>query len=106
VTKVGGVTRELDATITEQHPDERVALMSTDGPDHGGSDHLPPHRGRQAQGHRADGDRPRRFRRNVADKLGALNRRIKADMRRFEEFIEKRGREAGSWRGDVDRSGN
>ena len=36
VTKVGGVTREFDATITEQHPDERVALMSTDGPDHGG----------------------------------------------------------------------
>jgi uncharacterized membrane protein len=25
VTKVGGVTREFDATITEQHPDERVA---------------------------------------------------------------------------------
>ena len=25
VTKVGGVTREFDTEITEQHPDERVA---------------------------------------------------------------------------------
>jgi hypothetical protein len=94
VTKVGGVTREFDATITEQHPDERVALMFTDGPDQGGV--ITFHRIADGS-HRADGDRPRRFRRNVADK---------AYMRRFEEFIEKRGRETDSWRGDVDRSGN
>jgi hypothetical protein len=74
--------------------------MSTDEPDHGGvitfhsiADGKP----RVSPGSRTDGDRPRRFRRNVADK---------ADMRRFEEFIEKRGRETDSWRGDVDHSGN
>ena len=31
VTKVGGVTREFDTQITEQHPDERVAWKSTEG---------------------------------------------------------------------------
>ena len=31
VTKIGGVTREFDTEITEQHPDERVAWKSTDG---------------------------------------------------------------------------
>src|SRR5437764_100010 len=35
-TKVGGVTREFDAEITEQHPDERVAWKSTDGTTHAG----------------------------------------------------------------------
>jgi uncharacterized membrane protein len=28
VTKVGGVTREFDTEVTEQHPDERVAWNS------------------------------------------------------------------------------
>jgi uncharacterized membrane protein len=36
VISVAGVTRESDATITEQIPDERVAWRSDDGPDHAG----------------------------------------------------------------------
>lgn len=37
VTKVGGVTREFDAEITEQSPDERIAWHSVGGDvDHGG----------------------------------------------------------------------
>src|ERR1700712_4719802 len=35
-TNVGGVSREFDAEITEQHPDERVAWKSTDGTTHAG----------------------------------------------------------------------
>ena len=31
VTSIGGVTREFDTEITEQHPEERVAWKSTDG---------------------------------------------------------------------------
>ncbi len=34
--KIGGVEREFDARITEQHPDERVAWESVDGPRHAG----------------------------------------------------------------------
>ena len=33
---MGPVTREFDATVTEQHPDERVAWKSDSGPDHAG----------------------------------------------------------------------
>ena len=29
VTKIAGATREFDAEITEQHPDERIAWKST-----------------------------------------------------------------------------
>lgn len=101
VTKVGGVTREFDAKITEQHPDERVAWTSTDGPDHAGV--ITFHRlgeGKTRVTAQMDID-PEGFVENVADKLGVLDRRVKADMVRFKEFIEKHGQETGEWRGDV-----
>ncbi|MET9002456.1 SRPBCC family protein [Amycolatopsis sp. Hca4] len=105
VTRFGGVTREFDATITEQHPDERVAWNSVSGPDHAGVITF----------HRLDDSHtrvtaqmdidPEGFAENVADKLGVLDRRVKGDLKRFKEFIEQRGRETGAWRGDVDRPG-
>jgi hypothetical protein len=50
---------------------------------------------------------PDGFVENVADKLGILDRRVKADLGRFKTFIEERGsRETGAWRGDVARPGN
>ena len=33
-TTIGGVSREFDTEITEQHPEERVAWKSTDGTTH------------------------------------------------------------------------
>ncbi len=103
---VAGVKREFDATITEQHPDERVAWRSDDGPDHAGV----------VTFHRLDDQRtrvtaqmdidPDGFVETVADKLGVLDRRVKGDMARFKEFIEDRdGGETGEWRGDVSRPG-
>jgi len=32
-TSIGGVHREFDAEITEQHPEERIAWRSTEGPE-------------------------------------------------------------------------
>jgi uncharacterized membrane protein len=105
VAEVAGVKREFDATITEQLPDERVAWRSDSGPDHAGVITF----------HRLD-DRttrvtaqmdidPEGFVENVADKTGILRGRVKGDMRRFKEFIERRGTETGAWRGEVDRPG-
>jgi uncharacterized membrane protein len=106
VTRFGGVTREFDATITEQHPDERVAWTSDSGPDHAGVITF----------HRLDDAHtrvtaqmeidPEGFAENVADKLGVLDRRVKGDMKRFKEFVESRGHESGAWRGDVARPGS
>ncbi|HKN52123.1 MAG TPA: SRPBCC family protein [Amycolatopsis sp.] len=105
VTRFGGVTREFDATITEQHPDERVAWTSESGPDHGGvitfhrlGDNLT----RVTAQMEFD---PEGLAENVADKLGFLDRRVKGDLTRFKEFVEGRGRESGAWRGDVPRPG-
>lgn len=103
VIKVGGVTREFDATVTEQHPEERVAWKSDSGPDHAGV----------VTFHRLDDEKtrvttqmdvdPEGFVENVADKLGILKARVKGDLDRFKEFIESRPSETGAWRGDVSR---
>jgi hypothetical protein len=44
---------------------------------------------------------PKGFVENTADMLGVIERRIEGDMKRFRDFIEKRGQETGAWRGDV-----
>ena len=105
--KVAGTTREFDARITEQNPDERIAWRAEDGPQHAGVISF----------HRLDDTHtrvtaqmdidPSGFVENVADKLGLLDQRVKGDMNRFKEFIESRGgHETGAWRGEVDRPGS
>ncbi len=99
--KVAGVTKEFDAQITEQVPDQRVAWHSTDGPDHGGVvtfERTGDDTTRVTTKMEID---PEGFVENVADKLGVLKLRAKGDLKRFKEFIEKRGRETGEWRGRV-----
>jgi uncharacterized membrane protein len=102
--RVSGVTREFDATITEQNPDERIAWRSDDGPTHAGV--VTFHRLNDESTRvtaQMDID-PDGFAENAADKLGVLDRKVKDDMQRFKDFIETRdGHETGSWRGDVER---
>ncbi|MFF1819706.1 SRPBCC family protein [Kribbella sp. NPDC058245] len=101
VTSIGGVKREFDATITEQHPDERVAWKTEDGPNHAGV--ITFHRLSDAETRvtaQIDID-PDGLAETVADKTGVISRRVKGDMARFKEFIEARGTESGQWRGDV-----
>ncbi|MGQ2911227.1 MULTISPECIES: SRPBCC family protein [unclassified Aeromicrobium] len=103
VIKVGPVTREFDATVTEQHPDERVAWRSDDGPEHAGV--VTFHRLGDTSTRvtvQMDVD-PEGFVEQVADKAGILERRTQGDLRNFKKFIESRGgQETGAWRGDVE----
>ena len=106
VTKIGGVEREFDTKVTEQHPDERVAWKSTDGKSHAGvvtfhrlGDEL------TRVTVQLDWD-PETFVEKVGSAVGADDRQVKADLKRFKEFIEGRGSETGAWRGDVDAPGN
>ncbi len=101
VTKIGGVEREFNAEITEQHPDERVAWRSVDGPSQAGVITF----------HRLDDAKtrlmlqlefePEGLVEHAGEKLGVVNRRLKSDLERFKKFIEARGSETGAWRGDV-----
>lgn len=103
VTKIDGVEREFDATITEQIPDERVAWTTVDG------------QAKQAgvvTFHRLDDARtkvmlqmnydPNGLAETVGDKLGFVKRQVTGDLGRFKQFIEHRGGvETGAWRGEV-----
>ena len=102
--RVGMFTREFDAEITEQHPEERVAWTSTSGEaKHAGV----------VTFHRLDDARTRVMiqidwePQGVIEKAGAAlgfdDRQVKADAQKFKEFIESRGTETGAWRGDVSR---
>jgi uncharacterized membrane protein len=101
VTKIGGVEREFDAEITEQHPDERVAWRAVDGPTHAGVvtfHRLDQHTTRVMLQMEVE---PEGVVEKVGDALGLVKRRTKQDLERFKEFIEDRGRETGAWRGEV-----
>ncbi len=103
VTKVAGVTREFDTEITEQHPDERVAWKSVGGDTkHAGV--VTFHRLSDTTSRvmiQIDWE-PSDLVEKVGSAIGVDDRRVKADAKRFKEFIEQRGAETGAWRGNVD----
>ena len=101
---VGGVEHEFDAEITEQHPDERIAWQSIDGPKHAGV----------VTFHRLDDAKtritlqldwePEGFVETAGAALQIDDLQVGRDLARFKELIESRGAESGAWRGDVDRA--
>ena len=102
VAEIGGKTQEWKAEITEQHPDERIAWHAVDGKSNAGV----------VTFHRLEDQRckimvqmdfePEGVVEKVGSALGADERRVKGDLERFKEMIERRGTETGAWRGDVD----
>jgi uncharacterized membrane protein len=103
VAAFGGSRHEWDAEITEQLRDERIAWRNTDGKDNAGV----------VTFHKLDDRRsrvmvqmdfvPEGIKEKVGDALGAPDRRVKGDLKRFKQLIESRGRESGAWRGEVQR---
>jgi uncharacterized membrane protein len=100
-TSIGGVDREFDTTITEQHPDERVAWKSTDGTTHAGV--VTFHRLSDTQTRvTAQIDwQPEGLVEKAGAAVGVDDRQVKKDLERFKDFIENRHGETGAWRGDV-----
>ena len=100
--RIGGVEREFEAQITEQHPDERVAWNSTGGQvDHGGV--VTFHKLAENETRvtvQLDWEATGLMERAGAA-LGIDNLAIKKDLANFKEFIEAKGTDDGGWRGDV-----
>lgn len=102
VAEVGGVEKEWDAEVSEQHPDERVAWHSTGGAKNAGV----------VTFHRIDDDTTRVTLQidvdpdgpieTVGDWLGVLDRQVEGDLDRFKVFIESRAAATGAWRGNVE----
>jgi uncharacterized membrane protein len=101
VAKVGGKTKEWDATIVEQTPDQRVAWKATRGSENAGV----------VTFHRIDDNmtrvtvqmevEPEGPIEKVGDAAGVPDRQVKGDLERFKDFVESRGRETGAWRGEI-----
>lgn len=102
---VGGVEREFDTEIVEQHPEERVAWRSTDGTTHAGV----------VTFHKLDDARtrvtvqldwkPEGFVETAGSLVGVDKHQVSSDLDLFKEFIENRNTETGAWRGDIPREG-
>jgi uncharacterized membrane protein len=102
--KIAGVRKEWDAEITQQEPDQRVAWTSTSGARNAGA----------VDFHRL-GDRSTRVTltmdvepdgplESVGDAIGVPEREVEGDLKRFKDYIEKRGDATGAWRGSVDQA--
>ena len=102
-TRIGGHDHEFDVEITEQLPDQRIAWRSLSGPEHGGA----------VTFHHVENDvtrvmlqmeyQPEGFIEKAGDMLGVTSSRVQGDLNRFKEYIERRGQESGSWRGEIKR---
>ena len=103
-TSIGGVHREFDAEVTEQHPEERIAWHSTEGPQQAGV----------VTFHRLDDTHTRVSLQMSYDPdtavekagaaLGVVSHRVQGDLDNFREFIEHRDAPTGSWNGEIPRA--
>ncbi|MBO9523254.1 MAG: SRPBCC family protein [Nocardioidaceae bacterium] len=102
--EIAGVTREWDAEIVDQTPDERVTWRALDGTKNDGT---------VSFADAAPGTRvtlrlefePEGIVEKAGDVLQIVDRRAGKDLERFKEFIEERGVETGAWRGEVNPGG-
>ena len=102
VAEIGGERREWVAEITEQQPDARVAWKATGGHGNSGVVTFKPLEENSTlvtvrMDHATEG-----LKEQLGSALGADSRRVKGDLKRFQEFVESRGRETGAWRGEVE----
>src|SRR5262245_38155326 len=101
--RIGGKTKEWDAEITQQRPDERIAWTSRGGAFNAGV----------VTFHRLSDTvtrvmlqleyEPEGVVENVGDAVGVVSARVNGDLERLKEYIEARGHESGGWRGEVGR---
>ncbi len=100
--EIAGVTREWDAEIVDQTPDERITWRALDGTKNDGTVSF-------ASDAMAGATRvtlrmefePEGIVEKAGDALHLVEHRVQGDLDRFKEFIEQRGSETGAWRGDV-----
>ena len=101
VAEVGGIKREWDAAILEQVPDTKVAWAATSGATNAGAVHfIPVDAGRTIVRLVLEYE-PEGLVEKAGDALNLVERRVKADLAKFKEFIEARGSATGAYREGV-----
>ncbi len=101
VADIAGETREWDAEITEQIPDQRIAWTSTSGQANGGIVMFSPLGSNSCKVTLRIEYQPEGFMESAGSMLGLVGGQVRGDLERFKEFIERRGQETGGWRGEI-----
>ena len=99
--EIGGKDVEWIAQITDQEPDRRIAWRSSSGAQNNGAlsfESLDPNKTRVSI---AIDYEPTGAVEATGSALGVVKARVSGDLKRFKEYIEKRGRETGGWRGTI-----
>ena len=99
--KIAGITKEWEAKIIEQTPDERIAWSSTEGAMNAGSVTFLSIDDSRCQISLQLDVEPSGPIEAAGDALGLVQRQAVADLRNFKGFIEARRQETGAWRGEV-----
>ncbi|QCX74472.1 Polyketide cyclase / dehydrase and lipid transport [Streptomyces sp. YIM 121038] len=100
-TSIGGVRREFDTEIVDQMPDDRITWRTIGGD----TQQQGSVRFRQLDATRTRVElvmdvEPTGVAEKGADALGMIERRVKGDLHRFKDHVERSG-ESGAWRGRI-----
>jgi uncharacterized membrane protein len=101
VAEIGGKKHEWDAEITFQEPDRQITWRAVDGKTNVGFvkfERIGDERTRVKVRMTWDPDGPVEA---VGEKVGADDRGVRTDLKRFKELVERRRQETGAWRGEV-----
>ncbi|MDB6154260.1 MAG: cyclase/dehydrase [Chthoniobacteraceae bacterium] len=99
--KLWGKTEEWEAEIYEQVPDQRIAWRSVTGAPNAGAVSFKALSPGKTQVTLSLSYQPLGITEQIGDALGLVSGRIEGDLKRFQDFIEERGRATGAWRGEI-----
>lgn len=98
---VAGKTKEWDAEIVEQTPDNIISWRSISGASNSGTVRFEVVSANTTRVFLTLNYEPESAAEKVGGALGVVSGKIEGDLKRFKEFIEERGTETGGWRGEI-----
>jgi uncharacterized membrane protein len=101
VATVRGKRAEWDAKILEQHPDRQISWISEDGKKTRGTVIFEPVGESRTSIRLTISYQREGVREALGSAAGLDKRRVRGDLERFKELIERRGAETGGWRGEI-----
>ena len=101
VAKVAGKRAEWDAKILFQEPDRRIGWQSADGKETTGTVNFEQAGPTRTRIRLAMTYVPEGVLEQAGSAVGLDTRRVRGDLQRFKELIERQGSESGAWRGEI-----
>lgn len=101
MASVAGVARSWTAEIVDQTPDTRVAWKSIDGADNAGAVLFEALGRDQTRVTLRIDVEPDGVVESAGDALGFLQRRVRGDLERYKDLVERTGGSVEGWRGEI-----